>query len=367
MLILLVQNDNSNNADRDDLLGVITSKFPNASVNMITRIEALGMTLDESNPALFLTQDKLLASKLLASKSIEDRLDVILWRDLPDLFTKFDMYLQLQRYKNQYPLHIDGWVLKEVIHSSDEAIVYRAENTQGKQAAVKQFKFLPSMITNKIIDQVLQLVESQCAEKAKRLVNVYEGGVYDQSFYLVMEYLNFGTLRQSLNSCGSPLPLTHTLEWFQEIVLALNCVHKSGLIHRDLKIENILLREDGTLTLTDYGISKRILLAAGFVSEQQLHCSPYYVSPEQLSGDACSQATDIYSLGVILFELLTGRKPYEAKQVHELMMHHVMAPVPVLPEELSSFQPLIDKMMAKNPEDRFSSVLDAIDRLPIAA
>lgn len=361
MLIRLVHSNIQSQLKIKNLLAKIKSKVPNVFVDEIASNEIFDMAVDEADPALFLLQDKLLAKSLSTSG-----FEVILWRDLPDLFTKIDMFLQLQNYKNLYPLTLKKWRLKEVLHTSDDVIVYRAEDTQGKPVAIKQFKFLPSMITNKNIRRVLTSV-GRCGHHSKRLVKIHEGGINNHSFYLVMEYLKYGTLRQSLDGCGNQLPLVHALEWFQEIVLALNCVHKSGLIHRDLKIDNILLRGDGSLALIDYGVSKRILLDAGFVCEQQLHCSPYYVSPEQLSGEACSQATDIYSLGVILFELLTGRKPYESKHAHELMMHHVMAPVPVLPNELSQFQPLIDRMMAKNPKNRFSSVLDAIQGLPLAA
>ncbi len=363
MLIRLVHDHTQNQLINASLLNEIKAAIPNILVDEIKYGEIRKLSLDTDDSVLLLLQDKLLARNLQ-----KQGFDVVIWKSLPDLLTKIDMFLQLRRYKIQHPLDLKNWTLKEVLHNSDDVIVYRAENNQGLQAAIKQFKFLPSTITEKNIQQVLSsLKENHCVSHSKHLVTIYEGGICDQSFYLVMEYLKFGTLRQSLNGCGNRLPLIHALEWFREIVMALDCVHKSGLIHRDLKIDNILLRNDGTLALFDYGVSKRILLEGGFVSEQQLHCSPYYVSPEQLSGDACTQATDIYSLGVILFELLSGRKPYEANQVHELMMHHVMAPLPVLPNDVKQFQPLIDRMMAKNPEDRFSSVLEIVEDLPIAA
>jgi len=362
MLILLIKNKTSNYGEAKDLLAVVKSKIPNASVELIAYQEALSMALDTFDSVLVLTQESS-SARSLTKRGFE----VVVWTDLPDMSIKLDIFCQLQRYKILYPLNLEKWQLKEVINDSDEAVVYRAVNDDGDQAAIKQFKFLPSMITKQNIKRALGHIEEQCGKKSKGLVHIYEGGICDQAFYLVMEYLGYGTLRHALNDCGNKLPLTHALEWFQEIVLALNCVHESGFIHRDLKIDNILLRSDGSLALTDYGISKRILLEAGFVSEQQLHCSPYYVSPEQLSGDACTKASDIYSLGVIFFEFLTGRKPYEAKQAHELMMHHVMAPVPVLPDELNQYQQLIDRMMAKNPDDRFSSVLEVIEDFPAAA
>lgn len=362
MLILLVQNHVPNDSDAKELLSIVMSKLPNASIELISYKDALDIGLNVAEPVILLIQNCIWATNLA-----KPHLDVIVWRDLPDMSTQLDMFLQLQRYKEQYPLSIKGWTLKEVLNDSDEAVVYRAVNNSGDKAAIKQFKFRPSMLTKNKINQAIKNIKTQCGEKSRGLVHIFEGGVSNQAFYLIMEYLKYGTLRQALNDCGNSLPLIHALEWFQEIVVALDCVHKSGFIHRDLKIDNILLRSDGSLALIDYGISKRILLDAGFVSEQQLDCSPYYVSPEQLSGSACSRASDIYSLGVIFFELLAGRKPYEASEVHDLMMLHVMAPVPVLPDELSQFQHLIDKMMAKDPDDRFTSVLDAIENLPIAA
>ena len=362
MLILLVHNGVQGNKEAKHLLRIIASKFPTAAVDTITHRDALNTVLDLSTPVLFLTQDNSLAAFF-----INTGFEALCWHDAVDMSAKLDVFLQLHHYKNQYPLTLKDCRLKEVLHNSDDAIVYKAVNALGVEVAIKQFKFLPSMITDANIKKVLLEIKKYCGPNSRGLVNIYEGGVSKYAFYLVMEYLKCGTLRQTLNDCGNELPLTHALSWFQEIVVALSCVHRAGLIHRDLKIENILLREDGTLALTDYGVSKRIMLEAGFVCEQQLHCSPYYVSPEQLSGDACSQASDIYSLGVIFYELLTGRKPYEAKEIHELMMHHVLAPVPVLPAEYAQFQPLINKMMAKNPNDRFPSVLDAIQGLPLAA
>ena len=361
MLILFVKSMIQSNKVIDDMQALLASRFPNASISTISCEEALDTALDMPEPVLFITRDNAIAAYL-----DKKNYDVVVWNKLPNLSAKLDIYLQLQRYLQQFPLALQKWNLKEVLHNSADSIIYRAVDSEGKQAAIKRFKYLPSTLTDKMIQRLLAKLKKYCGKNTKGLVHFYGGGVSNQAFYLVMEYLKYGTLRQALNGCGNHLPLVHALEWFQEIVLALDGVHRAGLIHRDLKIENILLREDGTLVFSDYGVSKRLLLDSGFL-EQELHCSPHYVSPEQITGDACSKASDIYSLGVIFYELLTGRKPYSASEPYELMMHHVMAPVPVLPGDLSQFQGMLDKMMAKNPEDRFSSALDAIEGLPIAA
>lgn len=346
-----------------DMQSLLVRKIPNSTIHTLSnaQLQQSREKLNDSN--LVLTQDKFVKQSLKNKRGI----NVIVWDALSDLSAKIDIFLQLRRYVSQYPLNLKDWALIEVLHDSEDAIVYLADNSKGELAAIKRFKFKPSNLSEKSVKQFLFHIKKQCSLRSKGLVCFYEGGVCDQAFYLVMEYMQHATLRQSLSSCGDILPQTHALQWFHEIVLALDVVHKAGLIHRDLKIDNIMLRGDGSLALMDYGVSKRILLDAGFIMESELHCSPHYVSPEQITGDACTQASDIYSLGVIFYELLTGHKPYSAKEAHELMMHHIMAPVPVFPDNLKQFQAVLNQMMAKDPDDRFSHVLDAIENLPVAA
>ncbi|MCF6190039.1 MAG: serine/threonine protein kinase [Cocleimonas sp.] len=365
--LLLIQN-NLVQGERipSDMLSLLATKIPNANTSCASFSQLREGEIDVGDYELIITQDKFVKRRL-------DNHDVgfvvrnIMWKKLSDLSLQLDVFVQLNRYLSKYPLTLENWTLTEVLHDSDEAVIYRAENKEGGLAAIKRFKFKPSHLSDKVVQQFLSHIEKQCSLYSKGLVRFYDGGVSGEAFYLVMEYMQHTTLRQSLISCGEVLPLTHALEWFHEIVEALDIVHKAGLIHRDLKIDNIMLRGDGSLALMDYGVSKRILLDAGFVMEHELHCSPHYVSPEQISGDACTQASDIYSLGVIFYELLMGCKPYSASQAHELMMHHVMAPVPVFPDNLKQFQLTLNKMMAKDPDDRFSSVIDAVESLPVAA
>ena len=371
--LLWVENSG---ADRETLrrrlTGLLKQYFPTLVLHTVSNTKVASLDLRKNHVELVLTCDQFIVN--WANKA---GIDVILWEKLSDLGAKLDVYLQLQRYLEQYPLQLEQWALQEVIHNGQDAVIYRALNkaamkTGGNVAnnvanvAIKRFKYRVDQLSNASIQGFLARIDAQCGLQSTGLVQIIEGGLSNQVFYLVMEYMHHGTLRQSLNSCGRP-PLAHALEWFREIAEALECVHRAGLIHHDLKTENIMLREDGSLALSDYGVSKRILLDSGFITEDEIHCSPYYVSPEQVSGEACTQASDIYSLGIIFYELLTGDKPFTAEQPFELMMHHVMAPIPELPEELGRFQEILNGMLAKDYHERYQSALDAIENLPLAA
>ena len=363
-LIIQIISDTRFDASNELLHDLLATKLPKARIKQSHVENVSELSFKQSNSVLFITKDQILEKSLIRINNSE----VLVWKTLQELSVKLDMFIQLRRYVSKFPLSLSEWRLKEVLYNCDDFIIYRAVNSLGQQAAIKRFKFLPSCLTDKTIQKHLLKIDEQCGLNSKGLVQYYGGGISeaDNAFYLVTEYLKYGTLRQALDDCGNHLPLHHAIEWFQEIVVGLNSVHKAGLIHRDLKIDNIFLRDDGSLALASYGVCKRIFLDSGFVIEEELYCSPHYVSPEQITGDACTQLSDIYSLGVIFYEILTGKKPYSARKPHELMMHHVMAPVPELPNEFSQYQVLLDKMMAKDPEDRFTSVLDLLAESPLA-
>lgn len=346
--VLFVEN---NGIKDQDVKALLESKIPK---NAIHYAKPSKITRNQENPDqhdLIITHVDF--KKNLKSVKKEKMLD---WANLPDLSLQLDVFVQLYRYQKKYPLNLKNWRLIEVLHDGKDAVIYKAINKQGKFSAIKRFKFKSFKLSRSAIERFLQRVDKQCGIRSNGLVHFYEGGICNHAFYLVMEYLGYGTLRQNLNSCEKSLPLNHALEWFREIAEALGIVHNAGLIHRDLKIDNILMREDGTLALMDYGVSKSILLDAGLLDEHEIHCSPHYVSPEIIAGEPCSMSSDIYSLGVIFYELLMGEKPYQGSNAQELMMKHVTEPVPQLSADLKGYQAYLEKMMAKNPANRFSSV-----------
>lgn len=280
-----------------------------------------------------------------------------------ELAAKLEAQIELQAYIQRYPLVLPHCKIQHVIHDADNAVIYRASVLpDAKPLAIKRFKYDLSSLPQKTIEKLSSSLTKKMAVKHPGVVSIEKTGMTDEAFYLAMEYVPGADLKRILDSHGTP-PLTQSLEWFGEIALALNAIHQAGLLHRDLKTSNILLRKDGTLALTDYGVEKRLLIDTGFLTEDEIFCTPYYVSPERITGEPCTRATDIYSLGVIFYELLLGKKPFDAASLTELMTKHVLAPVPRLPEHLSRYQALLDGMLEKLPEYRFADVGAVLDQM----
>jgi len=189
------------------------------------------------------------------------------------------------------------------------------------------------------------------------VVKIFDQAFSDELAYIAMEYFPGGDLRRKI---AMGLTSAQVINILLQTSRALDEVHKQGIVHRDLKPDNLMLRADGTLALVDFGVAKRIRQSLASTRHGQVVGTPYYLSPEQAVTGAVSNRSDLYSLGVLAFEMLTGEKPYQADSVEALMRLHVDAAVPRLPVALAAHQPLIDKLMAKDPAHRFQSAGDVV-------
>jgi class 3 adenylate cyclase len=192
---------------------------------------------------------------------------------------------------------------------------------------------------------------------------IFDRGQTDSHAFIVMEYLAGGELRQRLTGA---LAAREALGYARQIAQALVAIHARGIVHRDLKPDNIMLREDGTLVLADFGIAKDLSRTLDRTRHGEALGTPYYLSPEQAQGGKVDARTDLYSLGVMLFEMLAGDKPYHAEDGPSLLRKHVQAPVPQLPALLARYQPLIDRLMAKRQDDRYASAAEALQAIEVA-
>jgi len=148
--------------------------------------------------------------------------------------------------------------------------------------------------------------------------------------------------------------------YMAHISYSLSAIHRIGVVHRDLKPENIMFRGDDSLALADFGISKRMGKSTGLTSIGQVLGTPHYMSPEQGEALEVDGRSDIYAAGVILYELLVGEKPFPAQTLAALIYQHVHGDLPTLPAELSQYQFIIDKVLAKKPADRYQTAMEFI-------
>lgn len=194
----------------------------------------------------------------------------------------------------------------------------------------------------------------------RNIITIYDLGVIDERHFLAMEYLAGGDLRQRIKSGISP---EQVLELLETLANCLSFVHRKGIIHRDIKPENILFRLDGSAVLTDFGVAKHMVADSHLTMDGIALGSPYYLSPEQAQCREVDGRADIYSLGIIAYEMLTGQKPFQGDSPLETIMAHLNHELPALPVGLKRFQPLLERMIAINPRDRFASASELVDHL----
>ncbi len=218
----------------------------------------------------------------------------------------------------------------------------------------------PSLLKKKKIEERF-LKEAQIAANLhhSNIIQVFDTGKIDDYYYTIMEYLEESLEDRMRQYPGRQMPPKMALKIIKEIMGALDYAHWQGVFHRDIKPANIMFRQDSTTVLMDFGISLLFDVqdqSSRMTREGITMGTVQYMSPEQcLSKRDIDGRSDIYSLGVVLYEMLTGKKPYEGDSQLNIAFKHTKEPIPRLPGELNRYQPLIDGMMAKNRDDRISS------------
>ena len=192
------------------------------------------------------------------------------------------------------------------------------------------------------------------------IITVYDYGVAHSLHYIAMEHVNGGDLFRRVKQ---GIQVREIFDVVIQTCRALNFAHSKGYIHRDIKPGNILFREDGTVVLSDFGLAKGLSDSTQVTAAGMTMGTPAYMSPEQAFGETVDARSDLYSMGCVLFFMLTGDKPFVAENPVALAMKHLRDPVPLLPEAYSWLQPVIDRFLAKNPDERFQSGDEVIDEL----
>jgi CheY-like chemotaxis protein len=255
---------------------------------------------------------------------------------------------------------LEGYDIESLLATGSSAALFKARHVAtGARHALKVVALgAEDAITGcDAIERFAQEYHLTLRFSNPHIIKAYAQGFSDDFAYIAMELLDGGSLAQRI---GLGLTADRAMELAAHIARALAVLHKEGVIHRDLKPANMLFRADGTLVLADFGASTAaadtlVATATGFAMG-----TPSYVSPEQAAGQGADSRSDLYAMGVIVYEMLTGEKPFRAKHPAEVIMQHRYQPVPDLPAHLMVAQPLINRLMAKDPAHRFGEAAEVL-------
>ena len=256
----------------------------------------------------------------------------------------------------RHPL-IKGYRFMRRLGSTEHSGVYLAERESTHlQVVLKVLRQMPGQSDGiGAFDRFLQEYETIAEMDHPNIVRIYDLGVGDDHAHIAMEYLDGGDLRNKIDAGVSE---REAVDYLRQIAGALAAVHAKHVLHRDLKPGNIMLRKDASIALIDFGLAKRAKLEAEITDKGEIFGTPYYMSPEQGHGSKVDERSDIYSLGVIFFEMLTGEKPFKGGTAMGIIYKHARAPIPLLPPRLSQYQALMNMMLAKLPEDRLQTAAE---------
>ena len=229
--------------------------------------------------------------------------------------------------------------------------VFLAESVaSGARFVLKIFRQVPDVVEgNPTFERFLREYELVAHLRHPNIARIHDLGIADDHLVLAMEYFPGGDLRARM---AEPIGPRVALGYVRQLAAALGALHEIGVLHRDVKPGNVLLREDGSVAFIDFGLARQVGLESDITGTGAIFGTPHYMSPEQGHGIPLDERSDLYSLGVILFEMLSGRKPYTAETPLAVIYHHANAPIPRLQEKCSSLQPLVDALLAKQAKDR---------------
>jgi serine/threonine-protein kinase PpkA len=257
-------------------------------------------------------------------------------------------------------MNIPGYRIERELGRGGMSTVYLAEQEfLGRHVALKVMA--PALAADRSFSE--RFLRETCTVARlthPHILAVYDVGSAGHSYYLAMEYVPGGDLKQRLRT--GPLPPQDALTAVRQVAQALGYAHAQGFVHRDVKPENILFRADGTVVVTAFGIANAVGSDTWIPGMGMSNCTPHYMSPEQARGREVDGRSDLYSLGVVLFEALAGRVPFDAEDTLAIPDAHLNDP----PPHLAKLQPLLNRLLAKNPEARFASAAELVQALDAA-
>lgn len=254
-------------------------------------------------------------------------------------------------------LVIPGYTIVRELAKGGMSTVLLAKSDEDDSMVVLKVMFLTGEEDQQSLKRFIQEYNLISNLVHPHVIRIFERAFASDFAYIAMEYLPHGDLSSRIREGIAP---NDALEYLHQIAMGLEAAHKLNIVHRDLKPGNILFNEDNTLVITDFGAAKVLDETTDITIGDAVVGTPYYISPEQGSGGTIDNRSDLYSLGVIFYEMLTGSRPYKAGSIAQLIHAHINSPIPQFQDKFSIYQPLIDGLLAKDPNERFQKASELI-------
>ncbi len=256
---------------------------------------------------------------------------------------------------------IPGYKILTPIGKGGMAVVYLAvQESLDREVALKVMK--PALESDPTLCSRFLKEGKIVAQMSSHpgIVTVFDIGCHEKWYFMAMEYIPGESLKQRIEQGRG---VEQPLKVIREIAQALMHAHDLGFVHRDVKPGNILFRESGAAVLTDFGIAKAVQSDTDLTHVGFAVGSPAYMSPEQTVGGFVDARSDLYALGVVFYEMLTGRKPFLGESTALVASMHRKSPIPQLPDNFSSYQGILNRLMTKQPDDRFQNAGELIESI----
>jgi class 3 adenylate cyclase len=255
---------------------------------------------------------------------------------------------------------IEDYRIVRKIGEGGMASIYLAQTGPAEELQVLKVMPIAGSDQGDILQRFMQEFALLAQVQHPNVANIYRQGFAPGHAYIAMEYFAHGDLRARL---AKGIDAGTAITYARQIAGALHAIHCADIVHRDLKPDNLMLRADGSLALADFGIAKHVSMLITDTAHGEVVGTPYYLSPEQALGQPVDRRCDLYCLGLILYEMLTGARPYRAKTAEALLEMHINAPVPLLRPPHERLQPALERLMAKDRNRRYADARQFLDDL----
>lgn len=258
-------------------------------------------------------------------------------------------------------VEVPGYRVEALVAHGGMSAVYRAVREGDNQLVALKVLHLGEEHDHELIHRFMREYASVARLSHPNVISIEERGFSADFAYISMEYCPSGDLKGRIQLGLLPRDV---LDYARQIALGLGAAHRTGLVHRDVKPSNMLFREDGTLVVSDFGVAKDVSEShQNLTMPKAVVGTVYYVSPEQVKAEPVDARSDLYGLGAVIYQMLTGNPPFVRQDRADILAAHVNDPVPRLTGKNLPFQKLIDGLLAKDPDDRFQTAEEAVEGL----